>query len=84
MVPWGPLADMRALLGHVPARRRRLDTRRHATKCLNEPARGGSVDDAVIALRLVLMLEHVPCVPQRLIAASHRPVSRGNGRLLHL
>ena len=62
--PSGPPADMRALLGHVPARRRRLDTWRHAAKCLNEPARGGSVDDAVIALRLVLMLEQVPCVPQ--------------------
>ena len=58
------LADVRTLLGHVPAQRRRLDTWRHVAKCLNEAARGGSIEDAVIALRLVLMLENVSCVPQ--------------------
>jgi len=58
------LADVRALLGHVPAERRRVDTWRHVAKCLNEAARGGGIEDAVIALRLVLMLENVPCVPQ--------------------
>ena len=58
------LADVRALLGHVPAERRRLDTWQHVAKCLNEAARGGSVNDVTIALRLVLMLEHVPCLPR--------------------
>ena len=57
-------ADVRALLGHVPAERRRVDRWRHVAKCLNEAARGGGIEDAVIALRLVFMLENVPCVPQ--------------------
>ena len=58
------LADVRALLSHVPAERRKLDTWRYVTDRLNEAARGGGIDDAVIALRLVLMLENVPCLPQ--------------------
>ncbi len=58
------LADVRSLLNHVPAPRRHLDTRRHVAKCLNDAARGGDVASAVIALRMVLMLEHVTCEPQ--------------------
>jgi hypothetical protein len=58
------LADVRSLLSHVPAQRRHLDTRRHVAKCLNDAARGGDIAGAVIALRMVLMLEHVPCEPQ--------------------
>ena len=58
------LADARTLLSHVPAQRRHLDTWRHVAKCLNDAARGGDIAGAVIALRMVLMLEHVPCLPE--------------------
>jgi hypothetical protein len=58
------LADVRSLLSHVPAQRRHLDTWRHVAKCLNDAARGGDIASAVIALRMVLSLERVPCLPQ--------------------
>ena len=57
------LADMRELVEHLPADRRKLDTWCHVSKQLAEAARGGDINDAVIALRIVLQLEHVPCVP---------------------
>ena len=55
------LSNVRTLIGHVPADRRRFDTWRAVEKRLNDAARGGSVDDVVIALRMVLMIERVPC-----------------------
>jgi hypothetical protein len=58
------LADMRKLIGHLPADRRGLNTWRHVSKQLAQAANGGDINDAVIALRLVLQFEQVPCLPQ--------------------
>ncbi len=55
------LADVRTLIGHVPKERRALATWRHVEKYLAAAAAGGDVRDAAIALRLVLMMEGVPC-----------------------
>ena len=45
---------------HLPAECRERDTWRQVADRMNEAARGGNIDDAVITLRLVLQLERVP------------------------
>ena len=57
------LADVRTLIKHLPEERRKWNTWQRVTKCLNDAARGGDVASAVIALRMVLTLEHVSCEP---------------------
>lgn len=56
------LADVRALIGKLPAEHRARSTWQHVAACAREAAAGeGDVADAEMALRLVLMLERVPC-----------------------
>ena len=53
------LADVRALLGHLPKETRARDTWQHVEAELEKAAAGGDTKQVSIALRMVLMLERV-------------------------
>ena len=57
------LSDVRELLQHLPRERREQKTWRHVSDQLAKAVKGGDINDVVIALRLVLQLEGVPCLP---------------------
>jgi len=59
------LADVRELIArHLPARCREQHIWRHVAGQLAAAARGGSLENVVVSLRLALQLERVPCLPQ--------------------
>jgi ABC-type phosphate transport system ATPase subunit len=53
------LADVRDFLKHVPKARRQFSTWQHVEAELNKAAAGADATQLSIALRMVLMLEHV-------------------------
>jgi hypothetical protein len=58
------LADVRELMRHLPADRRARSTWRRVAADIEVAAGGGDIEGAVIALRMVLMIEGVKCRPQ--------------------
>ena len=59
------LADVRALLGHLPKKYRAKQTWRHVAKTLDEAA-GGEIEplEVTVALKLVLSLEGITARPR--------------------
>lgn len=55
------LADVRALLRHLPDGHRERSTWRHVAAQLEQAAAGADPADAAISLRLALMIEGVEC-----------------------
>src|SRR5260370_30674889 len=55
------LADARELMRHLPNGHRQRSTWRHVEAQVADAANGGDVTDALVALRLVLILERVEC-----------------------
>jgi hypothetical protein len=53
------LADVRALLGHLPKETRARDTWQHVEAELKRAAAGADTIQVLIALQMVLMLERV-------------------------
>lgn len=58
------LADVRTLMRHLPEDRRARPTWRQVMADIEAAADGGDIVGALVALRLVLMLEGVECRPE--------------------
>lgn len=50
------LADVRDFIGHIPAHRRKMETWQTVVRHLKAAASGGSIEQCVVSLRMVLML----------------------------
>jgi hypothetical protein len=59
------LADVRALLGHLPKATREKSTWQHVAAELDKASAGADLADFSVALQMVLNLEGVECRPAR-------------------